>query len=180
MTIDQKRIAFTAAVILQFVILTIIAMPRAFTLRDGRVITIQTEPWDPWDMFRGDYVQLHFGFTQINARLSTEILQRDDTVFVLLKRDTENDMKWIPKSISKKPPTCAADEITLSARVQYTSTETVNLSYGIERVFIQEGTGREVKPTDKMELDVAVDRDGHAVSKELRWKNKKLFEWRWF
>ena len=180
MTIDQKRIAFTAAVLLQFVILTIIAMPRAFTLSDGRVITIQTEPWDPWDMFRGDYVQLHFGFTQVNPRLASETLQKNDLVFVLLKRGHENDMKWIPKSVSKKPPVCGSDEVALIARVEYATTETVNLSYGIERVFIPEGTGKEVKPSDRMELDVAVDRNGNAVTKELRWKNKKLFEWRWF
>lgn len=180
MTIDQRRIAFTAAVILQFMILAIIAMPRAFTLSDGRVITIQTEPWDPWDMFRGDYVQLHFGFSQVNARLATEVLERNDHVFVLLKRDAEDDKKWIPRLISKKLPTNAADEVVLSARVDYTSTETTNLSYGIERVFIPEGTGKEVKPTDRMELDVAVDKDGHAVTKELRWKDRKLFEWRWF
>ncbi|MDZ4836814.1 MAG: GDYXXLXY domain-containing protein [Candidatus Melainabacteria bacterium] len=175
MNIQQRRLLFIAAIAVQLLILIAIAIPRMITLNHGRTVTFETEPIDPWDLFRGDYVQMRYPFSKIPTKKD---FKPSTPVFVLLQQDTPD--KWRAKEIlTEKPPTLGGD-LLLRARINYSSGSEAHVTYGLEQVFVAEGTGKDLGAKDRLNVDVVVDDDGNAVITELRHKDRKLFQWKWF
>lgn len=85
------RVKFIALVLLQALLLAGIAGYRQWWVATGTRVLLRTEPVDPRDLFRGDYVQLTYGITnldidQLGAR---EDFRRNERVYVLLQREAD-------------------------------------------------------------------------------------------
>ena len=123
------RILIVAA--LQIVALGAMIADRMWLLASGKEATIAVIPVDPSDIFRGDYVTLRYGFSQINAwEFTTEgDFNPADTAFVTIKPSSEPN-GWIVTNISHQKPDSVEDgslmlkgRVTSAYRQSGTSTE---------------------------------------------------------
>lgn len=131
------------------------------TLRSGTKVLLQTEPVDPRDLFRGDYVTLRYDISEV------ELFGPKDgsTVYVLL--DTSGKYATVYKAQFEKP----ASGIFLKGTGYWFRGEgiTARVEYGIESYFVPEGEGRKIENYvgRGLAVRVAIDADGRAVIKDL-------------
>src|SRR4029453_16093542 len=81
----NRRRMLWAAVTLQVALLLGLGYPPMVTLASGKVVTFDTTPVDPWDMFRGDYVILSYAFNNVPT---TEHFLHGQHVYTVLRKDT--------------------------------------------------------------------------------------------
>jgi uncharacterized membrane-anchored protein len=169
-------------VLIQTLVLCGMVGMRQWTLATGTPVVLETQPVDPRSLFSGDYVRL--GYTVSALRLDglagDKDFKRNDTVFVTLVPD---GAFWKPVSVHRNRPDAPAGQVVLKGRVQYVAESIwdreankmvdarhVQVTYGIEDYFVQEGTGRALErpPADeKVSIQVAVDRFGNAGIKAV-------------
>ncbi|HEV2560200.1 MAG TPA: GDYXXLXY domain-containing protein [Microvirga sp.] len=168
-------LGFLAAFLVQSGLLFALAADRTLIAWRGEVIRLTVVPVDPRDLFRGDYVTLAYDI----SRLSTADLARVDavsegeTVYVTLEQEGST---WKASGVHGAKPSAGLflrgqvtdrhDERTACE----TPCGTLRVAYGIERFFVPEGEGRAVEAMRndrRVEVDVAVARDGRAVLKRL-------------
>lgn len=99
------RLKFIALVLLQVLLLVGIAGYRQWWAATGTRVVLRTEPVDPRDLFRGDYVRLAYGITNLDLDQfgMREDFRHNDPIYVLLER--EADGTYRPASLSKSEPT---------------------------------------------------------------------------
>lgn len=138
---------------------------KQYTLSSGVEIILKTVPVDPRDFFRGDYVVLRYN---LNSMDSTYLEQPNDTIvkgdiiYVLLNSSSKYPE---PVSISK---TKFESGVFLKGTVESTYYGTINIRYGIESYFVQEGKGKEIeRMIGKLDVKIAVDKQGNALIKSL-------------
>jgi len=169
----NRRGMLWAAVTLQVAMLLGLGYPPMATLASGKVVTFDTTPVDPWDMFRGDYVILSYAFNNVPTR---EHFLHGQHVYTVLHKDATG--KWQAARVTAECPAINGDEIMLAGRVESSTDGSVRVRYGIEQAFVAEGTGRNVHSGHDVEADVAVDAKGCAVIKEVRHNRDVLYRWR--
>ena len=186
--------------VIQTIILAWLVNGRVSILRSHDVVTLKSEPVDPRDLFRGDYVVLSYAISRLalDGLPGDKDLKQGDTVYVEIspKRDT-----WLAEGVWRKPPTPADGNKIIRGRVagvtknvprvQPTHSgrdveetpcpecEMVTLAYGIESYFVPEGQGRkleEERNARALSVDVAIGRDGEAAIKGVRLNGNLLYE----
>lgn len=171
----NRKTLFTTACAFQTCAVLFLAIPPALTLSNGKTITVITEPVDPQDMFRGDYIRLGYGFSQVPSK---EKFEYNSKVFVRLKQDA--DKQWKPIGASNTKPAPAPDEVVLQGEYEWKDNDDkVRVRYGIEQVFVPEGRGKNISSSDKLEIELAVPDSGRAVIKRAQLGNDVLYQWRW-
>ncbi len=172
----SRKNQFIAAIAFQTCAVLALALPPILTLSSGKTITVLTEPVDPRDMFRGDYVTLSYPFSRVTT---SENFVYHTKVFVLLRQEADKQWKAVSVSIAKLE--VADDEILLLGESEYTDTtrRQVQIKYGIEQVFVPEGRGRDVSSADKLVIELAVPDSGRAVIKQAQHKSDTLYQWKW-
>ena len=175
-------------VLLQTLALGAIVADRALILATGREVVLETEPVDPRDLFRGDYVTLNYTASQVD--LGT--VDGDDDGFATSKPAyvvfKDDGGTWRPAAIYHARPASsalAAGEVAVKAAVVNVYTfsaddrwprcpggcDMVSLSYGVESYFVPEGTGEvleDARNDRRLEVVVAVRGDGRAAIKALK------------
>ncbi|HET7217614.1 MAG TPA: GDYXXLXY domain-containing protein [Vicinamibacterales bacterium] len=158
----------------------------AWPLWTGTSVLLPVVPIDPRDMFRGDYVRLstpaerlttRAGATTSVDRLAVTPVGGDwakrsvppPAVYVQLE-PTHANGEWRPVSVSLDP---VAGAVNLRGRVRFddTSSESLNVDYGLDRYYVQEGNGRAIEDAirskRRVEMEVAVAASGHARIRRL-------------
>ena len=164
---------------------------RAAILRDGREIVLKTEPVDPRDLMRGDYVRL--GYTDVSS-IDEGLIEggwpaQDTTAPVWLIMAPASDGAYVPKAASfSKPSAMAAQDVvvlrSLPARIMIaTRTGGTNLvgplSFGIERYYVPEGEGLEIEKAQnagRTTVAVRVSADGEPQIARLMIDGETLYE----
>lgn len=170
----HRRTFFIAALALQVVLLAALAVPRLVTMSTGKTVTFETTPVDPWDMFRGDYVTLGYGFSDVPT---VEEFKYETPIFVTLRRDASGKWKAVDGSKTYHPP-ASDEEVVLRGKTQYSSGKSVRVRYSIEQVFVAEGAGKNVKSGDHVYVDTVIDDNGNAVIKEVRADQNVLYRFK--
>jgi uncharacterized membrane-anchored protein len=170
------------AVILQLFVLAYMAGEREYILRYGKVIHLRTAPIDPRDMFRGDYVRLHYEISRIPVSHlkgvdSVGQLKKGDKIFVSLKEGPNGLYELLDAGLAKP-----ANGIYLAGRLPYPyrtlrASNPIWINYGIEAYFVEQGRGRAIEKrrgniTDvqiPLEMEIAVSPGGKAVIRGYRW-----------
>jgi uncharacterized membrane-anchored protein len=149
-------------------------------LKSGREITMPTQPLDPRDIFRGDYVTLGYDISSLRKSNMPQQTTFDDLrpgsiVYVMLTPDSATGWKGVSVT-PDYPRQVAPTDVVLQARVktlwqaENKSDALLGVRYGIESYFVPEGTGKalETKVRErKIEAIVAVDVNGTAALKGL-------------
>ena len=139
-------------------------------LRVGRLILLETQPVDPRDLLRGDYVRLNYKISDVSADLFSPPLKLElvpgTTVFVALAPAATNQFYEATRAGTESfiP---AANEVLLygkAARSWRNGAGSVHVEYGLEQYFIAEGTGQ---PQGKLTVQAAVSKSGQANIKEV-------------
>jgi uncharacterized membrane-anchored protein len=186
MMIRFKRIVWLGIVValLQSGVLYAMVEQRASILRNGANITLLTEPVDPRDFLRGDYVTLGYGITNIAANTINGTAPTDQgpaDVFVAVKQDGAG--AWVYSSASwQKRDNLPNGEVELRGHIRnfygLTTESTFRVVYGIERYYVPEGQGRAIEDQQrerKIEAVIAVSSAGDAQIRALKDDGKVLY-----
>lgn len=144
-------------------------------LQTGTEIFLRTQPVDPQDLFRGDYVNLSYDISWFDAGQMRSSYVRhfalDETVYVTLDRSSE----YVSiKQIHYDPP---LGDVYLKGRVTDIDGDRVKVSYGIEKFFVADRFRRPPDgESDQKNIGVlaAVDRRGNAIVKKVLWNKQEV------
>lgn len=175
---------FGSAVILLVIVQTLIlgwmVADRVMILKSNSVVTLKSEPVDPRDLFRGDYVTLTYAITTLPiTTLNGDLAWKDgETIFVELM-PVKDEWKAIAAFHSHTEPT-PGNEI-IRGQIDYLD-ETRNIAhvkYGIERYYVPEGEGHTLEDQRNkraLSVDVALASDGEAAIKGLRIDGQPVYQ----
>lgn len=175
----MRKLLIICVAVLQVLLLAFMAGQREYVLRTGRTIYLRTVPVDPRDFFRGDYVSLRYEISSVGNKyfrdgLATEAKDTDSRrykgrpVYVVLKVDDSNlaDIDYIT---DKKPHD---GKLYIRGRRSYSYDRSINVLYGIEAYFVEQGKGEQLErrrfnaPDEaavSLEMKVALGGNGIAV-----------------
>ncbi|MGL4488833.1 MAG: GDYXXLXY domain-containing protein [Rhizobiaceae bacterium] len=157
---------------------------RAQILRNGQEVILQTEPVDPRDLLRGDYVILGYEISRMPAAYLKGQMPADrgeNPVYIALRMGAHG--YWIPSRASWQPiADIATDETLIVGHTpdyfSATGEDTIPLTYGIERYYVPEGEGMAIEAGQAqkaVKVAVAVDKTGRAQIKSLSLDGKTLY-----
>ena len=153
------RIAFWVIVAAQIVFLLGFIGVREVALRTGTEVVLQTVPVDPRSLLQGDYAILDYEIARTPDWMHTRQWHVDRVVFVALRE--ERDV-WTAARYSGSSDVVAG-EVFITGWIDRPG----HLDFGIDTYFLPEGTGRIVEGAQDVKVVVSVDRNGHAVIKDL-------------
>jgi uncharacterized membrane-anchored protein len=186
MTAARKILLMLAIVAAaQTSVLAGMVIDRVRLLKTGREIVLPIVPVDPRDLFRGEYVRLGYDISTVPTRLlEGPAPGQNDPFYVVLEKNAAG--AWLPiKIVRDMPREASPDRIVLKARTLHgwridpAHETSVQLRYGIEGYFVQEGRGRQLEDLSrqqKLAALVAVDAGGNAAIKGLLVDGKLQYE----
>lgn len=132
----------------------------------GQEIKLRTVPVDPRDVFYGDYVTLAYPMSRADAKLwrgTNGLPERGDAVYTLLVRKGEF---YEPEGVYPKRIETGPDEVMIKGRVEFAYGEEMWITYGLERYYIPQNTGRELEEaSDRLAVRVKIAPWGqHQIS----------------
>ena len=180
--------ALATALLLGLVLLALVEQ-RARILRGGTEIRLRTEPVDPRDLFRGDYVILAYPISTVEAA-GQPGFQRGERVYVSLGRDEQGFAK--ATGVTRDWPKAGDGIVVIAGRVTANSACATNangdvdcsgrrnrlrIAYGLESYFVPQGEGKAIETTDKARIEVvaAVSSSGEAAIKRLLIDGKPVY-----
>jgi uncharacterized membrane-anchored protein len=185
-----KAVLFGAAVVLQCALLILMVADRVRILREGREVTLQTQPVDPRDLLRGDYVVLGYDISQLpaGALAGQPTAERNPVVFVKLAPDANG--LYQAASVHAEPVTVTAPEVLIRGRITHSCGSTsrtfcdkLQIRYGLESYFLPEGEGKSLEQArnqQKLRVVAAVLPSGRAAIKRLLLDGQPVYEEPWY
>ncbi|MEK1888029.1 MAG: GDYXXLXY domain-containing protein [Phyllobacterium sp.] len=183
----MNRLVWMGAVVavLQSGALYAMVAERASILRNGTNITLLTEPVDPHDFLRGDYVTLGYGISTIEASKVTGTPPATTglaDIYVTVKQ--ADDGSWGVGTASwQKRENLETGEIQLRGRTAGYANAAIyhdlRIQYGIERYYVPEGEGRVIEDQQRerrIEAVIAVSPSGDAQIRALKNNGEVLYE----
>lgn len=181
----MRRWIVVIVAVLQIGVLAYMAGEREWILRTGEPVFVRTAPIDPRDPMRGDYVRLEYEVSTVPRALCAEGLQdmfteanryrrvhRDRRVYAVLTRG-EGGVAGIEALTDREP----AGGLYMRGRIQSVDVDSVNVRYGIEALFTEQGAARRfedevrgAKAGVPVNAQVALSRRGVAVLSGYRWE----------
>jgi uncharacterized membrane-anchored protein len=141
-------------------------------LRSAVVVHLETAPVDPRDLLRGDYVILNYQISRLPVSVFdatfADITNRPNAnVYVRLEKRGEFHQAAAASLNQLEAGTDAPvirGQIDSREWALESSNVTVQVTYGLERYYVAEGTGN---PTGKLTVDVALPHSGQGVIKQV-------------
>ncbi len=137
-------------------------------LRAGRLVLLETQPVDPRDFLRGDYLILAYKISDIPWSLfsppAAKELPPGAGVFVALVPG-KNQFYEVARA-SAEPFTPEPGQVLLRGAIgaRWNNPASARVDYGLERFYVREGTGH---PNGKLTVQAAVPAGGRAIIKEV-------------
>ncbi len=168
---------------LQLAVPAWMALQRELIVQYGERFWLRTAPVDPRDIFRGDYVRLDYGFSQIPPRQAAEDLQargvrRGDLLYLTLEPAPGGLAR--AASLTAQVP-AAGPFLRGRALLEWRARPgagALGVRYGIEKYFVEQGRGLEMEQRRgtrdgvqvPLEMEVAVG-GGVPVITGHRWSD---------
>ncbi len=165
---------FLGAVALQFLILTAVIGYNQFTVWTGETVRLNVEPIDPRDPFRGDYVTLQYSISRLDLRRiagNEAFFFDDDRIYVELAPGA--DGVWQAVHAHHERRDVPHGHVLIRGTVTDSEPQGPSrVRYGIEEVFIPEGSGPAIEEASRTEgrlvtVEVSVDRYGRAIARRV-------------
>ncbi len=186
------------AIAFQVVAVASIALSKEWILVNGKEVIFQTAPIDPRDIFRGDYVRLDYPFShidtdQLSADILTSGLRKGQKVYLSLKVNPQGIAQG--KQLSTTPPSQMPyltgqvknhwpyrdymEQHSRSKPTSISSENPVQIKYGLEQYYVEQGAGLEMEKTRgrrngfqvPMLIHAAVSEQGEALIRSFEWAN---------
>lgn len=177
-------LALIALVIGQSLFLSAMVRERVALLRSDRVVTLKSEPVDPRDLLRGDYVVLSYTISRLalDSISGDDDFKEGDTAYVELAPDDgtwKAVAAWHEQRAPRPGNEIIRGRVTSVIANDRSAATTASVAYGIESYFVPEGEGRELenkRNAGALTVDVALSADGTAAIKQLRLDGKPVYE----
>ncbi|MFO1512808.1 MAG: GDYXXLXY domain-containing protein [Verrucomicrobiota bacterium] len=133
----------------------------------GQLIRLETQPVDPRDLLRGDYLVLNYKISNVPKALFTpplaENLPPGEVVWIAVSPHGEF-YEVVRASRERFEP--AADQILIKAQTSWNNrrSDAEHLQYGLEQYFVHERTGN---PRGKITVEAVVSTSGRASIKQV-------------
>lgn len=176
--------AFIVMVLAQWYIPGRMVFHNERVLATGRPFKFRTEPVDPYDLFRGNYVHLDFMQDEVHVDHNYEALENKEHVYGLLSTDKEGYAV-----ITKLLPEAPAGNIDyLKLKISYIAEVNFKsiayIEYPFERFYMNEykAPGAEaayrqvVSDTSQVAYAIVYIKDGEAVLKDVMLNDKPIRE----
>lgn len=139
-----RKSLYTLLVVIQALFLLVMAGSYYGIDQFGKEVRLQTAPFDPRDLFYGDYVVLNYEISRLDSKLwqGAEQPEDGDAIYVVLK-PAGNHYKAVAAHPDK--PDVSGDEVVLRGTYEYEFEMDWFVTYGFERYYIPEGTGLEIE-----------------------------------
>lgn len=171
----RRRLWFTLAVVLQIAILFTMIGMKWSTLTYGTKILLKTQPVDPTDFFRGDYVILNYEIATLDLPalgVSGEEFKTNDTVFVSLVKQGKY---WVARSVSRNRP--GDGSLFIKGTVTYydSYSKKLNVNYGVDSYYVPQHQGKVIETARVfMEVEVSVDKRGESAISRIFLKGQEV------
>ena len=178
-------VAALVAAMAQIAVLGWMIMGRAAILRDGTEVTLLTQPVDPRDLLRGDYVRITYNISTVPLELFTGALPQEGgphPVEVRLRPGDDGIWKVVAAAFGELPGEPGADEVDMRGQSDASirsAMVNVPVDFGIERYYLPEGTGRPIEEgigERRFTMTVMVSDAGQAQIKALYDDGQLVFE----
>ncbi|MCL2716161.1 MAG: GDYXXLXY domain-containing protein [Alphaproteobacteria bacterium] len=187
-----KTVLFGAAALVQLALLTMMVVDHARILRDGSEVTLQTEPVDPRDLLRGDYVVLNYDISRVPKELFEGQPVVSGPVYLTLRPDS-NGIFTAVSAHSEAVPVQSPD-VLIRGRVRWPCPRTpatkiegrcypLSVDYNIEKYFVPEGEGRELEgrgARGRISVVAAVLPSGRAAIKRILFDGHPIYDEPWY
>jgi uncharacterized membrane-anchored protein len=176
----MRKVLMGVAVGFQLLVLGFMAGEREWVVLKGRTVYLRTQPVDPRDPFRGDYVRLDYEVNHVATNaVAADLLARGDRwnrgrkVYAVLSCD-EDGFGSVSHLTGKKPD----EGLFLRGRSSffYSGNPVMAVNYGIEAYFVEQGAGRKIEEGRvrgdvrvPLDMEIAVGHGGIAVLKAHHW-----------
>ena len=172
---------------LQTAVIGYMVESRASILRNGADIRLKTQPVDPRDLLRGDYVILSYPISAIPKSIVTGKGPEGGGRTRLFVRVTPGaDGLWSASEASFAELPAADGSVVLRTLPfdYYTAADgglpdTLFVRYGIERYYVPEGEGRvleEARNQEELEVDARVAADGTPQIARLLLRGEPVYD----
>jgi uncharacterized membrane-anchored protein len=166
------KIAIVLAI--QLVIIASVVGFKQYTVWTGETVVLAVEPVDPRDPFRGDYVTFQYDISRIDPDELRGNRYAYGDVYVELRQG--NDGTWDAVAIHDDREHDFDDTVLLKGEAESFGgpDNLINVEYGIEELFIPEGSGSDIPWDRDVSVEIKVDRFGNAVPRHLLVDGEKL------
>ena len=167
-------IGFIVAVLVQLLLLGAVAAKRIIPLYVGRTVILKIEPVDPYDIFKGYYLQLDYDISRLDS-LKQSHLPENGRVYVVLEENKQGI--WRATSAHAQWPNEIPDTaVVIKARKEY-----ARFNYGLESFYVPETERTHIESELRRNIsdayaEVAVGPFGNATLLRLKVKDK-LYEY---
>jgi uncharacterized membrane-anchored protein len=117
----------------------------------GKKVILSTEPVDPFDPFKGQYMVINYEISRIQEARGFET---GDKIFIILEEDSDNIWRMKDYSIFKPQA-----EYFIKGKVRSSYEGFIWVEYGIENFFFEKDA---VLPTENITVEVAISNSGRA------------------
>ena len=126
----------------------------SFPLLTGKTVILKTQPVDPFDFFRGQYLTINYEISRVNL---SENFKEGDTVYVSLKEG--NDKIWHADNVLLSKP----ESGVFIRGIAKQAWRGLGVNYGIEQYFFE----RDAYIPRMDSVKIKVDSSGQARIVEL-------------
>ncbi len=156
---------------MQLAVLLSIVGFKQYTIWTGETVVLRVAPIDPRDPFRGDYFTVRYDISTLDSdQLAGDDYVSEDVFVELQKGD---DGYWDAVAIHDDRERTFEGTHLIKGKHDYDrwtrQDDGIALSYGIEEVFIPEGSGEQLPfgESDSVGVAVKVDRFGNAIARHF-------------
>ncbi len=125
---------------------------------------LATQPVDPFDFFRGQYITIRY---EINSIPSIPGAMVGNTVYVTLQEDENHTARFVSGSLEKP----SADVLFIQGDITYLTGDRMEVSYGIEQYFFERGASF---PQRGLTVKIKLSKSGRAGISELLSEGKPV------
>jgi uncharacterized membrane-anchored protein len=187
----MKRWPIVLVIVAQVAVVAFMAAQREWIARTGAELTLRTAPIDPMDPMRGEFVRFRYEINTVPAELFRGRLQewkkitdhrasrrlRDHVIYAALQVNPAGFAELV--SAGDEPP---ATGPFLRGRVAFahvgaSGVEALDVRYGVESLFMQQGQARQLEDLARGErvgvpinTRIRVGRSGIAVLRDFEWE----------
>ncbi len=157
---------------------------RATILRDGAEVALKTEPYDPRDLLRGQYVRLNYAISTLPVEHFRQTARSDlvEGAAIRVHLVAGPDGLWVSDQAAVGAGADGADRTWILGRISRGVTDydnTVSVTYGIERFYAPETEAPEIEKRMRdgqaSVVIAAIGRDGTVQIKALKQDSETLY-----
>lgn len=164
MSLNKEKLFFLGSVLAQFAVLGWLIFSYQSIVLGGTEVILKTQPVDPRDILRGQYVALRYDISTLDVKLfysDTNNLKSGRSVYVELEKTGGNIWQATGATLNKP-----VEGKFIKGTVENISGSRVNIKYGIESYFANPEKAQELEREARrgaLLMRVVIDDEGNAI-----------------